>query len=47
MWHVVGVALSISFRYLVNDGCVLLNKPLVSGSALRFEGQVGVVRHAH
>ena len=27
-------------RYLVNDVCVLLGKPLVSGSALRWEGQV-------
>ena len=27
-------------RYLINDACVLLNKPLVSGSALKFEGQV-------
>ena len=29
-------------RYLVNDGCVILNKPLVYGAVLRFEGQVGV-----
>ena len=29
-------------RYLLNDGCVLLRKPLVSGSALRFEGQLTV-----
>ena len=28
------------FRYLLNDACVLAQKPLVSGSALRFEGQV-------
>ena len=28
--------------YLLNDACVLLGKPLVSGSALRFEGQVCV-----
>jgi len=27
-------------RYLVNDACVLLKKPLVSGAILRFEGQV-------
>lgn len=27
-------------RYLINDVCVLLNKPLVSGSGLKFEGQV-------
>ncbi len=29
-------------RYLVNDACVLLGKPLVYGSVYRFEGQVGV-----
>lgn len=29
-------------RYLVNDACVILNKPLVYGAVLRFEGQVGV-----
>ncbi|CAJ0587780.1 unnamed protein product, partial [Mesorhabditis spiculigera] len=29
-------------RYLVNDICVLLNKPLVSGSALRWEGQLTI-----
>jgi len=29
-------------RYLVNDACVLLDKPLVYGSILRFEGQVAV-----
>jgi sulfur-carrier protein adenylyltransferase/sulfurtransferase len=29
-------------RYLVNDACVLLGKPYVYGSILRFEGQVAV-----
>lgn len=29
-------------RYLVNDACVLLGKPLVYGSIFRFEGQVAV-----
>lgn len=29
-------------RFLLNDACVLLNKPLVYGSVLRFEGQVSV-----
>lgn len=29
-------------RYLVNDVCLILDKPLVYGSVLRFEGQVGV-----
>lgn len=27
-------------RYLVNDACVMLKKPLVSGAILKFEGQV-------
>lgn len=29
-------------RYLVNDACVILDKPLVYGSISRFEGQVSV-----
>ncbi|MHB1505188.1 MAG: molybdopterin-synthase adenylyltransferase MoeB [Sulfobacillus sp.] len=29
-------------RYLVNDACVLLNKPLIDASILRFEGQATV-----
>jgi adenylyltransferase/sulfurtransferase len=29
-------------RYLINDACVILKKPLVYGAILRFEGQVGV-----
>ena len=30
-------------RYLVNDACVMLRKPLVSGAILRFEGQVTTI----
>lgn len=30
-------------RYLVNDACVMLSKPLVSGAILRFEGQVTTI----
>jgi adenylyltransferase/sulfurtransferase len=30
-------------RYLVNDACVLLRKPLVSGAILKFEGQVTTI----
>ncbi|MCG6553560.1 MAG: molybdopterin-synthase adenylyltransferase MoeB [Candidatus Magnetominusculus sp. LBB02] len=30
-------------RYLVNDACVLANKPLSSGAVLRFEGQVTTI----
>jgi adenylyltransferase/sulfurtransferase len=31
-----------STRYLTNDICVLLNKPLVSGSAVKWEGQLTI-----
>jgi sulfur-carrier protein adenylyltransferase/sulfurtransferase len=31
-------------RYLVNDACVLLGRPYVYGSILRFEGQVSVFK---
>lgn len=27
-------------RYLINDCCVIMNKPLVSAGSLRFDGQV-------
>lgn len=37
---------NVATRYLLNDACVLAGKPLVSGSALRFEGQVCVVESA-
>lgn len=33
-------------RYLVNDACVLLNKPLVYGSIYKFEGQVSVFNYS-
>jgi len=32
-------------RYLVNDVCVKLNKPLVYGSILKFEGQLAVFNY--
>lgn len=32
-------------RYLLNDACVLASKPLVSGSALKFEGQLTVYNY--
>ena len=32
-------------RYLVNDACVMLNKPLVFGSVFKFEGQVAVFNY--
>lgn len=33
---------NFSSRYLINDACVLLDKPLIYGAVMRFEGQVGV-----
>lgn len=33
---------NLATRYLVNDACVLLNKPLIYGAIFRFEGQVSV-----
>lgn len=32
-------------RYLVNDACLLLNKPLVLGSIFKFEGQLSVFNY--
>lgn len=37
---------NVASRYLLNDLCVLTGKPLVSGSALRFEGQLTVYNWA-
>ncbi|KAH3826865.1 adenylyltransferase and sulfurtransferase MOCS3-like [Dreissena polymorpha] len=36
---------NVATRYLLNDACVIAGKPLVSGSALRFEGQLTVYNH--
>ena len=36
---------NFSTRYLVNDGCVLTNKPLVYGAIHKFEGQVSVFNY--
>lgn len=32
-----------SSRYILSDACILLNIPLVSGSAIGFEGQVSLL----
>ncbi len=32
-------------RYLVNDACVILNKPFVFGSVFKFEGQISVFNY--
>ncbi|KAF1758296.1 hypothetical protein GCK72_014754 [Caenorhabditis remanei] len=36
---------NVATRYLINDVCVLLNIPLVSGSALRWDGQISVYHY--
>eukprot|EP01060_Flectonema_neradi_P039937 TRINITY_DN8966_c0_g1_i1.p1 TRINITY_DN8966_c0_g1~~TRINITY_DN8966_c0_g1_i1.p1 ORF type:complete len:406 (+),score=53.33 TRINITY_DN8966_c0_g1_i1:54-1220(+) len=36
---------NVTSRYLINDSCVISGKPLVSGSALRWEGQLSVYNH--
>lgn len=36
---------NVATRYLLNDACVLSKKPLVSGAALRWEGQVTVYNY--
>ena len=33
---------NVATRYLLNDACVMADRPLVSGSALRFEGQLTI-----
>ena len=36
---------NFSTRYLVNDACVLTNKPLVYGAIYKFEGQISVFNY--
>ncbi|MBK8653572.1 MAG: molybdopterin-synthase adenylyltransferase MoeB [Haliscomenobacter sp.] len=38
---------NFSTRYLVNDACVLLGKPLVYASVFRYEGQLSVFNYTH
>lgn len=42
---VVDATDNVATRYLLNDACVMLGKPLVSGSALQLEGQLTVYNH--
>ena len=44
---IVDGADNFATRYLVNDACVLLDKPNIHGSIFRFEGQVTVFDAAH
>ncbi len=36
---------TISIRYLINDACIITNKPFVYGSVFKFEGQVSVFNY--
>ncbi|XP_013404551.1 adenylyltransferase and sulfurtransferase MOCS3 [Lingula anatina] len=36
---------NVATRYLLNDACIMAKKPLISGSALRFEGQLTVYNY--
>ncbi|KAH8305416.1 hypothetical protein KR018_002823, partial [Drosophila ironensis] len=38
---------NVATRYLLNDACVILRKPLVSGSALKMDGQLTVYGYAN
>ncbi|MEM6894151.1 MAG: HesA/MoeB/ThiF family protein [Bacteroidota bacterium] len=42
---VVDATDNFATRYLINDACVLLNKPFVYGALQGFEGQVSVFNH--
>jgi len=42
---IVDASDNVATRYLVNDACVMLKKPLISGSALKWEGQVTVYNY--
>ena len=36
---------NIESRYLINDSCIILNKPMVHGAIYKFEGQVSVFNY--
>ncbi|XP_037827876.1 adenylyltransferase and sulfurtransferase MOCS3 [Lucilia sericata] len=36
---------NVATRYLLNDACVMLNRPLISGSALQMDGQLTVYNY--
>jgi len=38
---------NFSTRYMINDACVLMNKPLIYGAISQFEGQVSIFRNAN
>jgi molybdopterin/thiamine biosynthesis adenylyltransferase len=44
---VVDASDNFSTRYAINRACIILKKPLVSGAAVRFDGQVSVFDFRH
>ncbi|MEP6802871.1 MAG: HesA/MoeB/ThiF family protein, partial [Flavobacterium sp.] len=36
---------NIAIKYLINDACIITNKPMVYGSIFRFQGQVSVFNY--
>ena len=36
---------NFSTRYLINDSCILKNKPMVYGGLFKFEGQISVFNY--
>lgn len=42
---VVDATDTISIKYLINDACLITNKPMVYGSIFRFQGQVSVFNY--
>ena len=36
---------NLSSRYIINDACIILGKPMVHGAIYRYEGQVSVFNH--
>ena len=43
--YVVDGTDNFTTRYIINDTCMLLNKPLIYGSIFKFEGQIAVFNH--
>lgn len=42
---VVDATDNLSSRYIINDACVILDKPMVHGAIFRYEGQVSVFNY--
>ncbi|MCK4920976.1 MAG: HesA/MoeB/ThiF family protein [Bacteroidales bacterium] len=42
---VIDASDNFSTRFLINDACILLNKPWVFGSVFRYEGQISVFNY--